>query len=763
LAERRGFGERYGLGRAARVIAGASSSCRRVLAHWTATFSAWLEDTLDSNGHLRQLEWVGTSSAERAAAPPSVWDSRLPSGPPTAAITVCPQCRSPVRPEVLLGLCPFCLARGLRATIEPRGERIGDYVLGEWIGGGGMGEIFLATHVETRVAVAIKFARPELLATPDGIAIFRNEINTISRLNHPNIARVYPSTCDGGRQYFVMELLEGGTLEDETNRRRYASPRAAAKLISTLASAVQCAHSHGILHCDIKPTNVLFDLDRNPKVTDFGLGRHLDESGLLDASQLPLGTTGWRSPEQADRKNGSARSDVFQLGLMLDWLLTGDESQAVVATTPPPARWAPTLECSLELISRKARRFDANQRYETAAEFADDLNRALRNLPIREELSYASRRLLRWAHRHRLFAALLVTAVCLLAGLPFMLDTLLADVRRWISEQNQFVAKAQAVAVRNQLQVDAASMEKMASDEEIPPLMTWRDLSRSPPALVRHQGRFDNVFLFSIDGSFQARSPLPERYLGTDNFLFRDYHRCARELGTRLLAANAPITSVPVCVSRVFRSSTDARLKFSLAAPLIEGGKLVGVATGSIQARDRFASIEMRCGPGQCMTALIGPRDRDDQKSPVPNTLVVFAHPSLKKPWVNPQDAKDERRLDPATVERICRALRCTPDLEAPFAEPEHGPIVLDALEEPVTRQHSVVALAPVGRTGLIVMVATPDTALEEIKSALRWRAWMYLWIPFLAGMALVAGMLMYPQIVRARERRRARTRSGHG
>jgi hypothetical protein len=660
-------------------------------------------------------------------------------------------------------LCPFCLLGGVRATVEPRGCRIGDWVLGEQIGGGGMGEIFLATHVETRVAYAIKFPKPELLATPDGIAIFRNEINIISRLNHANIARVFPSARHGGPQYFVMELLDGGTLEDPKNRRRYASTRAAAELVAKLASAVQCAHSHGVLHCDIKPGNILFDLDGNPKVTDFGLGRHFDAAGALAAPTLPLGTAGWRSPEQAERQTGSAASDVFQLGLILEWLLTGkDTAESVTIATPLPAGWAPTFECAVELISRKARQSEAKHRYDTAMELADDLNRALLNLPLRDEVARPTRRLLRWAHRQKLLAALLLGAACLLAGLPFMLDALLGDVRNWISEQNQFVAKAQAIAVRNQLQVDAASMEKIALDEAIHPLVTWNDLGRSPPALARHQYRFDNVFLFSADGRFQARSPLPKRYLGRENFLFRDYHRCARELAALLLAQGGPVNAIPVCVSRVFRSSTDAHLKFSLAAPLIHDRKLVGVATGSIQARDRFGGLEMRCGPGQCTTALIGPRDRDDEQSTVPNTLVVFAHPSLKRPWVNPSDHRDERRLDPVTVTRICEHLRCAADLENPFADPEHGPIVLDALEEPVTRQRSVVALAPVGRTGLIVMVATPDAALDEIELGLRWRAWMYVWIPLLVGMGLLASVLTFPQLLRGLDRQRMRTRSIH-
>jgi hypothetical protein len=737
-------------------------ACERVLARFAVRCNAWLADDLAATRPL-PLEFAGASTTERTGPPLSVAGSSIA---PQAAIVPsarCPHCGGAVWAEVLHGLCPLCLLGSVRATVEPRGERIGDYVLGERIGGGGMGEIFLATHVETRAAVAIKFARPELLATPDGIAIFRNEIDTISRLNHPNIARVFPSACHGGRQYFVMELLDGGTLEDPRNRQRYASTRGAAELIATLANALQCAHSRGVLHCDIKPGNILFDLDGTPKVTDFGLGRHFDAAGLLAPPALPLGTVGWRSPEQAEQQTGSAASDVFQLGLILEWLVTGkDSAECVTTTTPAPARWAPTLDCAVELISRKARQFNAKDRYQTAVELADDLNRARLNLTLRDEAGRPIRRLLRWAHRRKLFAALLVGAACLLAGLPFMLKALLGDVRNWISEQNRFVAKAQAVAVRNQLRVDAANMEKMALDDEIRKLVAWNDLSRSPLALTRHQYSFDNVFLFSADGRFQARSPLPQRYLGGDNFLFRDYHRCARELGVLLLRQDGPVRSVPACVSRVFRSSTDAHLKFSLAVPLIHERKVVGIATGSIQASERFAGLEMRCGPGQCTTALIGPRDRDDERAKVTNTLVVFAHPSLKQPWVNPKDPRDERRLDPIKVKAICDQLRCAADLEHPFADPEHGPIVLDGLEEPVTRQHSVVALAPVGRTGLIVMVATPDAALDEIEVGLRWRAWVYVWIPLLVGMTLLAGVLTFPQILRALERRRARPRSIH-
>lgn len=633
-------------------------------------------------------------------------------------------------------------------------ERVGDYVLREKIGEGGMGEVFLASHAHTGMLVAIKRAKPALLATAEGAALFRNEINAISRLDHPHIARVFPSAQEAGRPYFVMQLAEGGTLEDRQNWERYRSPRRAAELTSKIAAGVQHAHAHGVLHCDLKPSNILFDSDGSPRVSDFGLARVLEGVGITPSLRLPGGTPGWQSPEQAAGQTGSAASDVFQLGVMLHWLVVG-ELPGPAVDAPTRRAWAPNLECALETICGKALAPLPEARYQTVAELAEDLEHALGNQPLRDEADRPLRRLVRWAHRQKVVAGLLLSAACLLAALPFVLDSLLVEARAWIREQDQFAARAQALAVRNQLQVDAAGLEKAALDEEVRALLGSRDLPGAPAALVRHLGGFDSLFLFSPQGDAAARTPRPQPFDDGANYLFRDYHRCALALGRQQLELSTrPDPRPAVCASRVFRSTVDDHLKVSLGAPIVQAGKITGVITGSIQARDRFGGLEMRCGPGQCMTALLGSRDRDAAHAALPRTLVVFAHPSLKLPWVNPTDPKDERRLDPAAVQRICRELRCEADLAQPFADPEHAPIIVDDLEEPVTRQRSVVALAPIGRTGLIVMVATPDAAVEELRSALRWTAWLFLWIPPLAGLSILACILLGPQLLWAHARR---------
>ena len=643
------------------------------------------------------------------------------------------------------------------STLDPKlnsdggPARLGDYVLGEKLGEGGMGEIFPGTHAHTGMLVAIKRAKPALLATPEGAALFRNEINAISRLDHPHIARVFPSTHEAGRPYFVMPLFEGGTLEDRQNWERHREPRLAVELMLKIAAGVQHAHAHGVLHCDLKPSNILFDTDGAPRVSDFGLARIMEDVGITPSPALPGGTPGWQSPEQAAGQSGSAASDVFQLGVMLHWLV----ERRLPDGAPLRRPWAPTVECAVEDICRKALAQRPEARYQTVAELVEDLKHALLNRPLRDEADRPLRRLVRWAQRQKLVAGLLVSAACLLVALPFVLDAVLVEARAWIRQQNQFAARAQALAVRNQLQVDAASLEKTALDQDVHALLRSPALSGPAPELMRHQAGFDSVFLYSPKGDFAARAPLPRPVDDKVNYLFRDYHRCALALGQQLVELEVrPNTGIPVCVSRVFRSTMDGNLKVSLGAPLIEAGRVTGVITGSIQARDRFGGLEMRCGPGQCTTALLGPRDRDNAQSPLPQTLVVLAHPSLKLPWVNPTDPKDERRLAAAAVKRICRELRCQADLANPFGDAEHAPIIVDDFEEPVTRQHSVVALAPIGRTGLIVMVATPDAAVEELRSALRWTAWLFLWIPPLAGLSLLACVLLGPQLLRAYARK---------
>lgn len=482
---------------------------------------------------------------------------------------------------------------------------------------------------------------------------------------------------------------------------------------------------------------------------DFGLAGVLDDIGVPRTAVIRGGTAGWQAPEQALGEPVSVATDIFQLGGLLHWLVAGEEKPpAPVDEGEPPKRpWAPTLDCAVESIVRRARARQPESRYRTAAELGDDLERALSNLPLYEEAGRPWRRVVRWAHRHRLLAGMFVTGAFLLVALPFFLSSLFTDAREWIREQNRFAAGAQALAVRNQLEADARTIVRAAEDEHVRRLVGWGDQEVEPPGLAQYQARFDQLFVFDALGWLRVVVPRRAPKNVDHPYAFRDYHRCATELGARVLAGSHPENAV--CVSRVIRSTQDKTLNFCLAVPIIENERMTGVLTGATKARDRFGALEMRCGPGQCMTALLGPRDRDDPDAPLPDTLVVLAHPSLKQPLFNPTDPRDERHVDAASVKRICDSLRCSADLQAPFGAPEAAPILLEGFVEPVTHQRSVAALAPVGRTGLIVMVATPDTAFDDIKATLKRRVWLFVGLPVLFAMSLCAGVLYGPGLRR--------------
>jgi serine/threonine-protein kinase len=601
--------------------------------------------------------------------------------------------------------------------------QVGDYELIRKIGEGGMGVVYWARHVRDGTDAAIKFAKAEPFGCSAGRARFQNEIKLTCKLRHRNITRVFESGWHDGRQYYVMELLEE-TLEDPCNYEKYGSPSAAAELILKVARAVQYAHAQEVYHCDLKPANILFDGQGEPHVSDFGLA-------------LSAGTP-------------SAKSvDVFQLGVLLHWLLKGGKPAERRPESAPPPVWAPTLEWALETICHRALQADTVLTYTSVAELAGELERAARGGTIRDE-NRPIRRAVRWIHRHRLISLLGVELALSLLCIPLMVSAMLVELRPPLRELIRFSAKAQAGSVVNELRDAFGAVERMAQDPAVQELVTLNDLKTPPDALTRHRGKFDNVFVFDRLGIFQARSTQPERFDARPDYAFRDYFRCAEQL-SRVMDRSGSA----VCIGRVYRSTTDRHLKLGISAPLHSADqRFIGVVQASIDARESFGGLQMKCGQGECVSALIGPRDRDASDVPLPKALAVLAHPSLKPPLVQPYQ---ERRLAPGIVAEICRKLDCQPDPREPLALPRREPIVVDDFEDPVTHQKLVAALAPVGRTGLIVLVATPHSALDRIVESIGRAAGL------LVGLALTLGLLAMGSVLSAPHVRRwYRLERGH-
>ena len=249
---------------------------------------------------------------------------------PTPALD--PECERLAAAARLIPLEPTGAETSLRDTpsYEPRTlaapppRRFADYDLLQQLGAGGMGVVWKARHLRLNRLVALKMVRFASAADGPERQRFRREGEAVARVKHPNIVEIYDADEVDGQPYIAMELLEGGTLARRV-RDRPLTPREAAGLVRTLALAVQAAHDRGVVHRDLKPTNVLFAADDTPKVADFGLAKLLDaETGQTRTGDV-LGTPAYMAPEQARGDAGriGPRTDVYGLGAMLYELLHG--------------------------------------------------------------------------------------------------------------------------------------------------------------------------------------------------------------------------------------------------------------------------------------------------------------------------------------------------------------------------------------------------------------------------------------------------------
>jgi len=275
---------------------------------------------------------------------------------------------------------------------------------------GGMGYVLRARDTTLKRDAAIKLPLGRL--TPESRERFLREARAAAGLRHPNICRVHAAdvTADG-TPFIAMEFLDGVTLAERL-RGEALSPREAAALLATVARAVAAAHEHGIVHRDIKPQNViLLKESGQPVLTDFGLAKELGEGGSdVTQSGQVMGTPSYMAPEQAAGRIESVgpAADVYGLGAVLYQMLVGSppftgpvgEVIRKVQTEPPaaPRRRAPHLHRDLETICLKCLEKSPGDRFASAVELADDLERFAKGEPIRAKRAGFARRAL-WALR----------------------------------------------------------------------------------------------------------------------------------------------------------------------------------------------------------------------------------------------------------------------------------------------------------------------------------------------------------------------------
>ncbi len=312
------------------------------------------------------------------------------------------------------------------APVETPGAA-GYEILGE-LGRGGMGVVYKARQTKLKRLVALKMILGGTHAGGQELARFRSEAEAVARLQHPNIVQVYEVGERDGCPFFSLEYIDGGSLAGKLDGTPQ-QPRAAAKLVETLARAMQSAHQHGIIHRDLKPANVLLTADGIPKITDFGLAKQLDTESSQTQSGAIMGTPSYMAPEQAEgriKEIGTA-ADVYALGAILYELLGGrppfkgatvvDTLEQVRSQEPvSPRRLQPGLARDLETICLKCLHKDPARRYASALDLADDLRRFLEDKPIVARPVGAADRAWRWCRRNPVLAGLVAACILALVG-----------------------------------------------------------------------------------------------------------------------------------------------------------------------------------------------------------------------------------------------------------------------------------------------------------------------------------------------------------
>jgi serine/threonine protein kinase/Tfp pilus assembly protein PilF len=422
---------------------------------------------------------------------------RLQKEPPP-----CAQCGSTSR--VGRSLCLKCLLyRGLgeetfdnetlesvldEVEVRDADWRLGNYQILDEIGRGGMGVIYRARQRHSRRIVALKRILAFHSDSRETLVRFRREAEAAASLDHPNILPIYEvGESDDGLPFFSMKLATGGSLL-ESHITLHKDPRRSVALMAKVSRAVEYAHTHGILHRDLKPGNILLDGHGEPMVSDFGLAKWLDASSDLTRTLTVFGTPGYIAPEQANGPAASLKptADTYSLGAILFDLLAGRPpflgehafsviQQAADKPAPKLRSLKPSLDRDLETICSRCLEREPSARYSSAGNLAEDLERWLEGRPIVARPVSPPVCLWRWSKRNPKLAGSIAGCLILAAAAGVF------QIQNRLSERSAAIA-LHSIVIEPFLDLDKARYDANASDALATALQ--QEFSHSGPARV---------------------------------------------------------------------------------------------------------------------------------------------------------------------------------------------------------------------------------------------------------------------------------------
>ncbi len=660
------------------------------------------------------------------------------------------------------GPCWACLRRF--AGQQP--TTLGEYTLvdpEQPIGRGASSIVHLAEHSVSGELVALKLAKP---GTPP--ELFRRQARIEGTLRHRNIVSARLGPEHEGRPSLVMPFIDGGKLSRHALRLAPLEQRL--ELVVKIAHAVHAANVRGVVYCDLKPDNILIDSNGEPHLCDFAVAAIAPSAG----ESVPIGgTVGWMSPEQARlcRRPELARdepltpaSDVFALGILLYWLVTGrlpfgkgDAFYDRVTTEGPPPlpRYGPDLGWGMLAVAHQAMRRVPNERYSSsAAALAKDLEFLRHYQPTSFPVPTAGR-VFRLAKRN---PGTRDAVLFLLPVIAFVLAIVTRqqqeDLKKAVLGMNAYAASGQAATVLFQLRDYAEVVKRAASAPELSTLVvparpleldaTGRPLERQNPC--RHQtvladpaplrpfaAGFSTMMALDSSGCARARVSEEEpslefiqRHLAT-----RDYFAGAEH--------DAKLPERSTWVRKAYRSTVTQQVKFAVSTPLFAPAaghqEFIGVVAGSVTVASTLGLANGRPDPRRDqITVVVGPFDPDPrlEARARPDEYTVLSHPKLGR--------GNKVNLDSELGRRLAAAFKTA--AKAQFELPRTAPITREDYEDPIFHDRWLAAFAPVGGTGYVVVVQTradfaarPVLLLQNIAvglaatSVLLIGGWVGLWL----------------------------------